>query len=59
MKEYDGGIDLSNPRLTHTIMIDMVGTDKRVVDFGCHTGFVARVLKDRGCSVVGLSLIHI
>lgn len=56
MKEYDGGIDLSNPRLTHTIMIDMVGTDKRVVDFGCHTGFVARVLKDRGCSVVGVEL---
>jgi SAM-dependent methyltransferase len=54
MKEYDGGIDLSNPGLTHTIMVNLVGEDKRVVDFGCHTGFVAAVLKDRGCSVVGI-----
>ena len=56
MKEYDIVFDLDNPRLTHTILVNMVGTDKRVVDFGCHNGFLSKVLKDRGCSVVGIEL---
>jgi len=34
----------------------MCGYDKRVLDVGCSYGHLAQVLKDRGCTVVGVEL---
>jgi SAM-dependent methyltransferase len=56
VKDYEMEIDFSDRNDAHAIMVEMVGTDKRVVDFGCWTGFVARELKRRGCYVTGIEV---
>ena len=53
---YSKDIDLSDVSSSHTKQILMVGEDKRVVDFGCWTGDVAAVLKERGCTVTGIEI---
>jgi SAM-dependent methyltransferase len=55
-KDYEMRIDFSDRNDAHARMIDMVGSGKRVVDFGCWTGFVARELKERGCYVTGIEI---
>jgi glycosyltransferase involved in cell wall biosynthesis/2-polyprenyl-3-methyl-5-hydroxy-6-metoxy-1,4-benzoquinol methylase len=39
-----------------TKQLHLVGSNKRVVDFGCATGYFAQFLKQRGCYVVGVEL---
>ncbi|HEX3623425.1 MAG TPA: methyltransferase domain-containing protein [Acidimicrobiales bacterium] len=51
---YDADIDLSNRNNSHTLMVELVGGDKRVLDVGCATGYLARALTERGCTVSGL-----
>jgi len=52
--KYDTEIDLGNMNTSHALMADMVGGNKRVLDVGCSTGYIARALVDRGCVVSGL-----
>ncbi len=52
--KYDTDIDLANLNTSHALMADMVGGNKRVLDVGCATGYMARALADRGCVVSGL-----
>lgn len=54
--DYEKRIDFDDPNDTHAKMIEMVGTDRKVLDFGCSTGFVAAELSRRGCSVTGLEI---
>jgi len=54
--KYESEIDPSKDNTSHLKSIALVGSDKRVVDFGCSTGFVARVLSDNGCTVTGIEL---
>lgn len=51
---YDTDIDLSNRNNSHTLMVELIGGSKRVLDVGCSTGFLARTLRGRGCSVSGV-----
>lgn len=51
---YEADIDLSNRNNSHTLMADLVGGSKRVLDVGCATGYLARVLREQGCTVTGL-----
>jgi 2-polyprenyl-3-methyl-5-hydroxy-6-metoxy-1,4-benzoquinol methylase len=51
---YNADIDLSNRNNSHTLMVELVGGSKRVLDVGCATGYLARVLSERGCTVSGL-----
>lgn len=51
---YDVDVDLSNRNNSHTLMVELVGGTKRVLDVGCSTGFLARTLVERGCTVSGL-----
>jgi 2-polyprenyl-3-methyl-5-hydroxy-6-metoxy-1,4-benzoquinol methylase len=53
---YHASIDLDQPNSSHTMVIEMVGRDRRVLDVGCATGAVAQVLRDRGCAVTGIEL---
>ncbi len=55
-KDYEKEIDFSDPNDAHARMVEMVGPGKRVVDFGCWTGFMARALKERGCNVTGIEV---
>ncbi len=40
----------------HVRLLDLVGRDRRVLDVGCSSGYLARPLTDRGCTVVGIEL---
>ena len=51
---YDTDVDLSNRNNSHTLMVELVGGNKRVLDVGCATGYLAQALVERGCTVAGL-----
>ena len=51
---YDTDVDLSNHNNSHTLMVELVGGSKRVLDVGCATGYLAQALVERGCTVSGL-----
>jgi len=51
---YDSDVDLSNRNNSHTLMVELVGGTKRVLDVGCATGYLAEALVERGCIVSGL-----
>ncbi|MBD2088489.1 methyltransferase domain-containing protein [Microcoleus sp. FACHB-1515] len=37
-------------------MLRLAGGSKKVIDFGCATGYLARLLRARGCEVTGLEI---
>lgn len=53
---YDTDVDLSNRNNSHTLMVELVGGTKRVLDVGCATGYLAQALVERGCTVSGVEL---
>lgn len=56
VSQYTVDIDLTNPNTSHTQIVQLVGTGKRVLDIGCWTGDLGRVLRERGCHVSGLEV---
>ena len=52
-KTYDLEIDL-NDDSAHARAIRLVGEDKDVLELGCATGYVSRILAERRCRVVGV-----
>ena len=50
---YDNMIDLRRES-THTKVLDLVGQRQRVLELGCSTGQMTRVLQERGCRVVAI-----
>lgn len=56
-KDYSSsGIDLTNSNNSFTKEIELIGRDRRVLDVGCHDGTVARTLRGRGCTVIGVEM---
>jgi 2-polyprenyl-3-methyl-5-hydroxy-6-metoxy-1,4-benzoquinol methylase len=53
---YEVDIDLGNRNTSHSLVADLVGRGKRVLDVGCWTGDLGRVLVQRGCEVSGLEI---
>src|SRR5688572_28829333 len=49
-------IDLDVENSSHTQLVLLTGENKRVLEFGPATGYVTEVLKERGCSVVGVEI---
>ena len=49
-------IDLHDTNKTHTKEIELIGRNKRTLEFGCYEGMVAGVLTERGCTVTGIEL---
>ena len=41
---------------SHGMMLEMIGTDKRVVEFGCASGYMSRWLVAAGCRVTGVEV---
>jgi SAM-dependent methyltransferase len=52
---YDRAIDPDSDS-THAKLIRLVGGGKRVLELGCATGYMSRVLSERGCEVVGIEI---
>jgi SAM-dependent methyltransferase len=42
--------------ITYDHAIELVGSDKLVLEFGCSTGYVSRALTQQGCRVVGVEI---
>ncbi len=51
---YNWAIDIHDPKSMYAQMVLLTGKNKRVLDIGCATGYVAYELIKRGCSVVGV-----
>lgn len=51
--KYDVDID-TTAETSHTRILRLVGAGTRVLDLGCATGSLAKLLKERGCDVVGV-----
>src|SRR5215204_3033882 len=54
--KYEVQIDLENTNNSHALIVEFVGRGKRVLDVGCATGDLARVLVGRGCAVTGIEI---
>jgi 2-polyprenyl-3-methyl-5-hydroxy-6-metoxy-1,4-benzoquinol methylase len=53
---YDTSVDLSERNNSHTLIVELVGHSRCVLDVGASTGFLARVLTERGCTVTGIEI---
>jgi 2-polyprenyl-3-methyl-5-hydroxy-6-metoxy-1,4-benzoquinol methylase len=53
---YAADIDLDNSNDAHTLVVRMVGENKRVLELGCAEGSTTRVLRERGCRVTGIEM---
>ena len=49
-------LDLSDSNSSRTIMIELTGTGKAVLEVGTSTGYMSKVLKERGNTVVGVEV---
>jgi O-antigen biosynthesis protein len=55
VSKYDIEVDLAAaPETSHAKMVDLIGSNKRVLDVGCSTGYLARVLNGLGNTVSGV-----
>ena len=54
--KYDTTVDLSDNNNSHTLMIQLIGSNRDVLDVGCANGYLGSVLKERGCRVVGVEV---
>jgi len=52
---YDAEIELDSPS-THAKIVRLVGSDKRVLELGCATGYMSKALRAAGCRVVAVEI---
>ena len=53
MGKYFREIDLSEKNSAHTKIINLVGSNKRILEFGCASGYMSKVLKEKfNCELV-------
>lgn len=59
-KDYPLLVNLSEKDLDENSslkkMLCLIGQNKRIIDFGCATGYFARLLANRGCEVTGIEI---
>jgi len=49
-------IDLGNKNHSHTLSIDLIGFNKTILEVGTSTGYVSKILKERGNRVIGIEI---
>ena len=52
--KYDTVVNLEDRNNSHTLMVELVGSNKKVLDVGCANGYLAKVLGEHGCTVSGV-----
>lgn len=53
---YEFDVNLRDKNHASTKGIELIGFNKKVLEFGCATGFLSKILKDRGCTVTGVEI---
>lgn len=56
MPTYDVAVDPAAENNSHSLMLRLVGPDKRVLDVGCATGYLGAAMLERGCRVSGVEV---
>ena len=56
LPRYDIDVDLSHKNSSQTQIVLLTGRSKKVLDVGASTGYVAKALRERGCTVTGLEI---
>lgn len=56
MHRYDTAVSLDNTNTSQAQLVLLVGGNKRVLDVGCATGYVAKELVTHGCTVSGVDV---
>jgi 2-polyprenyl-3-methyl-5-hydroxy-6-metoxy-1,4-benzoquinol methylase len=59
MKEssrYEYEINLEDKNTTVVKQLNFIGINKKVLEFGCSTGYISKILKERGCAVTGIEI---
>lgn len=54
--KYETEPELTSENNSHTMIVELVGHDKTVLDVGAATGYVAELLSERGCKVTGIEV---
>jgi|GEM_PF-432883 len=49
-------IDLENKNSSHTLIVELTGRNKNVLEVGTSTGYISRILKERGNTVTGIEI---
>lgn len=49
-------IDLENKNSSHTLLVELTGGNKNVLEVGTSTGYISRILKERGNTVTGIEI---
>ena len=49
-------VDPTARNTSHTLVLELVGSNRRVLDVGCATGFLGEALAAQGCSVTGVEI---
>ena len=55
MAKYEATVD-PNANTSQSVMLDLVGHHKSVLDVGCATGYLGAALMARGCTVTGIEI---
>jgi 2-polyprenyl-3-methyl-5-hydroxy-6-metoxy-1,4-benzoquinol methylase len=53
---YQADVDLGNANNSQTVIVELVGSDKVVLDVGCAAGDTALALAEAGCRVSGVDI---
>ncbi|HEY3738151.1 MAG TPA: class I SAM-dependent methyltransferase [Jatrophihabitans sp.] len=57
VSKYDLGPEfVPHPGSSHELMLELVGSNKDVLDVGCDTGYLGKVLIAHGCTVSGVEM---
>ena len=54
--KYGEGANFTDPNTSHYRMVALVGANKSVLEFGCASGYMSRVLHANGCRITGIEL---
>jgi len=54
--KYDTKINLKNTNDSHSKIINLIGKNKNVLELGCSTGYMSKILKQNGCQVTGVEI---
>ena len=49
-------IDLENKNSSHTLIVELTGRNKNVLEVGTSTGYISRILRERGNTVTGIEI---
>lgn len=54
--KYDFQVNLEDKNSSLTKILHLIGQNKKVLEFGCSTGYFSKILKERGCQVTGIEI---